>query len=92
VPAERLGGNEELGHEVGYKSDLRSGAGERPMPTREFKMTIQTDIVAIIFIAASIYFAAGAIFERFGAIAGYAYCVIGIVLIVVQLVRLLAYY
>ena len=62
------------------------------MQDREFKVTIQTDILAAIFIIVSVYFASGPIFERFGRLAGYAYCIVGVVVMIMAVVRLLAFY
>jgi hypothetical protein len=62
------------------------------MQDREFKVTIQADILAVVFIIVSAYFAADPIFERFGRLAGYAYYVVGVVVMVMAVVRLFAFY
>lgn len=61
-------------------------------PTWSFKFTIQTDILAFLFTVASLLFASGAIVVRFGRVAGIVYWIVGIFMIIMQIVRLLAYY
>ena len=61
-------------------------------PKWEFKLTIQTDVLAFLFTVASLFLASGAIMARFGRLVGIVYWAVGILMIIMQFVRLLAYY